>query len=36
MVFAYDSTRDQLVVGQRWSNTVSLFKANQLFACGFE
>jgi hypothetical protein len=36
MVFAYDATRDQLVVGQPASNIVSLFKADLLFVNGFE
>ena len=36
LVLAYDATRDQLVVGQPASNIVSLFKADQLFASGFE
>jgi hypothetical protein len=36
MAFAYDAAHDQLVVGQPASNDVSLFKADQLFACDFE
>ncbi len=36
MVFDYDATRDQLVVGQKWSNIISLFRADEIFACGFE
>lgn len=36
MVFAYDATRDTLVVGQPASNIVSVFKADLLFANGFQ
>lgn len=36
MVFDYDPTHDTLVVGQPASNIVSLFKADMLFANGFE
>ena len=36
LVLAYDAMRDQLVVGQPASNIVSLFKADQLFANGFD
>ena len=36
MVFAYDATRDTMVVGQPASNIVSLFKADLLFANGFK
>jgi hypothetical protein len=36
MVFDYDPTHDTLVVGQPASNVVSLFKADLLFANGFQ
>ncbi|HEY6940808.1 hypothetical protein [Dokdonella sp.] len=36
LVFAYDGTRDTLVVGQPAANIVSLFKANLLFENGFD
>ena len=36
MVFAYDATRDTLVVGRPADNIVSLFKADLLFKNGFE
>jgi len=36
LVFAYDSTRDLLVVGQPTANVISLFQADLLFSNGFE
>jgi Repeat of unknown function (DUF5650) len=36
LVFAYDTTHDQLVVGQPASNIVSLFSYDLIFANGFE
>lgn len=36
MTFAYDATRDQLIVGQPAGNLVSLFRTDSLFASGFE
>lgn len=36
LVYAYDATRDTLVVGQPAANIVSLFKADLLFINGFE
>jgi len=35
LVFAYDATRDTLVVGQPAANVVSLFRADLLFTAGF-
>jgi len=36
MVFAYDATRTQLVVGRPASNIVTLLNADQIFKNGFE